>query len=115
MIVHSVEFQERRAQLQDDIHQLRMGRRTSNDDYTRLGLTDKVGEGRREKKLNRQSAVAAVLDEQDLQCEEGKRDDELMADIYYSSSHKCAKKAQDEAQKIHAEVQTGTGSESSDD
>mmetsp|Transcript_767 Transcript_767/g.1844 ORF Transcript_767/g.1844 Transcript_767/m.1844 type:complete len:168 (+) Transcript_767:490-993(+) len=107
----SVEFQERRAQLHEDLHQLKMGRRSSNDEYTRLGLTDKIGEGRKEKKLNRQSAVSAVLDEQDLQCEEGKRDDELLADIYYSSTYKSAKKAQQDAQRIREEVDESDHSE----
>ena len=79
-------------------------RMSDNMEFTSLGLADKVGEGKMLKKQNRYMSREAVLDEQDLQYQEGIVDDELLADVYSSVTYGPQKDAAQKAAMLHEEV-----------
>jgi len=71
---------------------------------------DKIGEGKQIKKANRERARQAVMDEQELQDQEGIIDDDLLAEIYTATTISSKKKAQQEAMAVRDEVD-GFGTE----
>lgn len=96
----------RKQELRENIQQWRQGRRASDNlDFTTLGIMDKIGDGRKDKKEHRENYLWAVLDEQDLQYAEGIYDDELMSEACRQTSSKSKDKAQREALRLHKEVQ----------
>lgn len=95
----------RKQELRTTVREWQQGRRNSDNlTFTTRGLMDKIGEGKEAKKLNRERARQAVMDEQDLQDKEGLIDDDLLAEIYTATTVKSSKKAQDEAAAIREEV-----------
>uniref|UniRef100_A0A7S0F747 Uncharacterized protein n=1 Tax=Craspedostauros australis TaxID=1486917 RepID=A0A7S0F747_9STRA len=70
---------------------LKEGKKIDEDDkqYSVRGLEGSYGPGTVRRRKNKQRARDAVLDEQELQRDEGVCDTELMADVYYGYSHRC--------------------------
>lgn len=101
----SEEHRLRKEELREAAMDWKMGRRTSdNFTFTSAGIADKVGEGRALKRENRIKARNAVLDEQDLQYEEGVKNEELLAEIYTLTTVDAKKKARAEAEHMAEEV-----------
>lgn len=101
----SDEHQLRKQELRQAATEMQMKRRMSDNlEFTSLGLADKVGEGKMVKKQNRYVSREAVLDEQDLQYQEGIVDDDLLADVYSSVTYGAQKEAADKAAMLHEEV-----------
>jgi hypothetical protein len=101
----TAEHQLRKQELRKAAHEMQFCRRNSdNVSFTTLGIADKVGEARVIKKKNRKTATTAVLDEQDLQDFEGVYDDELLANVYTSTTVEAKKIAQQSAKALHEEV-----------
>jgi hypothetical protein len=95
----------RKQELREAVVEWQQGRRMSDNlSFTTRGIADKVGIGKQQKKENRVVSRQAVMDEQDLQYEEGSRDDELLADIYTITTVSAKKKAQKEALDMQEEV-----------
>ena len=95
----------RKQELRKAATEMQAKRRMSdNMEFTSLGLADKVGEGKMLKKQNRYLSREAVLDEQDLQYQEGIVDDELLADVYSSVTYGPQKDAAQKAAMLHEEV-----------
>ena len=95
----------RKQELRQAAVEMQAKRRMSdNMEFTTLGLADKVGEGKMLKKQNRYLSREAVLDEQDLQYQEGIVDDELLADVYSSVTYGPQKDAAQKAAMLHEEV-----------
>eukprot|EP00339_Tiarina_fusa_P024163 CAMPEP_0116999392 /NCGR_PEP_ID=MMETSP0472-20121206/2111_1 /TAXON_ID=693140 ORGANISM="Tiarina fusus, Strain LIS" /NCGR_SAMPLE_ID=MMETSP0472 /ASSEMBLY_ACC=CAM_ASM_000603 /LENGTH=158 /DNA_ID=CAMNT_0004698793 /DNA_START=141 /DNA_END=617 /DNA_ORIENTATION=+ len=102
----SDEFRLRKQDLRTAVQEWQQGRRMSDNlEFTTIGLLDKIGEGRKEKKKNREVSRQAVLDEQELQDLEGYPDDELLSNVYQVTSAKAKDKAHEEALHIHEEVE----------
>jgi hypothetical protein len=95
----------RKSELVADVMDMKKSKRVSDNFHTSLGLTGHIGDGKKEKKLMRLTGRAAVMDEQALQDEEGFLDDEILADVYYMTTHGAQEKAHQEAMKIHEEVE----------
>lgn len=91
----------RKKELASAVRDMRRYQRTSDKDFTRLGLDELAGRGREIKKSNKINSICAVLEEQDLQHHEGLYDDELMAGIYSYSSEAAKTRAQEKAEKLH--------------
>jgi Arc/MetJ family transcription regulator len=72
---------------------------------------DKIGVGKNIKKANRNKARQAVMDEQELQDQEGMIDDSLLAEIYTATTIASRKKAHNEAMAVREEVDTFGGKE----
>jgi hypothetical protein len=100
----SNEHKLRKQELKKAAHDMQCRRMSDNNSFTSLGITDKVGEGRLLKKRNRKTATTAVLDEQDLQYYEGVYDDEILADVYTTTTVAAKKTAQENAAALHEEV-----------
>ena len=79
-------------------------RQTSDNNFTSLGIEDKVGRGKAKKKTNRMTSWNAVLDEQDLQQDEGVLDDELLADVYTMTAKAAKRDARKKAERLHSEL-----------
>ncbi len=102
----SEEHKLRKQELKMAAEEMQNCRRMSdNMEYTTLGISDKVGEGRAMKRANRIQARNAVLDEQELQYFEGVVDDELLADVYGSTTASAKQSAAENAAKLHNEVE----------
>jgi hypothetical protein len=98
------EFFSRKEELKEAAWEMEAKRRLSDDNFTRLGIADKVGKGRKEKKKSRAQAIKAVMAEQDMQFEEGTMDDELIAIQYEDAASDSREKARKAALIIHEEV-----------
>ena len=95
----------RKEELRTAVQEWKQGRRTSDNlTFTTRGIMDKIGAGKQVKKANREKSRMAVMDEQELQDQEGIIDDDLLAEIYTSTTISSKKKAQQEALAIRAEV-----------
>lgn len=95
----------RKEELRQTVQEWKQGRRQSDNlTFTTIGIMDKIGKGKQKKKANREKARQAVMDEQDLQDEEGHIDDDLLAEIYSATTVSSKKKAQEEAMKLRGEV-----------
>jgi hypothetical protein len=102
----SDEFRLRKQDLRVAVQDWQQGRRVSDNlDFSTVGLLDKIGEGRKEKKKNREVSRHAVLDEQELQDLEGYGDDDLLSSVYQLTSAKAKNKAHEEALHIHEVVE----------
>jgi hypothetical protein len=102
----SDEFKLRKQDLRIAVQDWQQGRRVSDNlEFTTIGLLDKIGEGRKQKKKNRQVSRQAVLDEQELQDLEGYPDDGLLSEVYQVTAAKAKEKAHEEAVHIHDEVE----------
>jgi hypothetical protein len=95
----------RKKELKKAAQEFHFQRRQSDNNFTSLGIADKVGEGRQLKKKNRNTSRNAVLDEQDLQCHEGVYDDELISDVYTITTYGAKKAAQECAKALHKQVE----------
>mmetsp|Transcript_4946 Transcript_4946/g.10978 ORF Transcript_4946/g.10978 Transcript_4946/m.10978 type:complete len:194 (+) Transcript_4946:84-665(+) len=91
----------RKKELTKAVRDLHYYQRTSDKDFTRLGLDQLAGRGKAIKKSNRKKSRYVVLDEQELQHHEGVYDDELMAGVYSHSSEAAKTAAQKKAKKLH--------------
>ena len=101
----SEEHKLRKEELKKAASEMQFCRRMSdNVEYTTLGIADKVGEGRAVKRANRFKSKRAVLDEQELQHFEGVMDDELLADVYWSTTASAKQSAEENAANLHEEV-----------
>ena len=94
----------RKSELKRAVQDMYFHRRASDSDFTTLGIDDKVGQGKANKKANRMISRSAVMDEQDLQYHEGVLDDELLADVYSITSTAAKRNAQSKAERLHNEV-----------
>jgi hypothetical protein len=72
--------------------------------FSTIGVRDKAGLGRQEKQEARCEAWDAVMDEQDLQASEGRRDSELVAEVCSMTAAKTRGRAHLEALKLEEEV-----------
>ena len=97
----SDEHDMRKSELKEAVKDMYFNRRGSDSEFTTLGIDDKVGHGRAVKKVNRMLARNAVMDEQDLQNNEGIVDDEMLADVYSLTSTPAKREAQIKAQRLH--------------
>ena len=95
----------RKRELKKAAQEFQFQRRQSDNNFTSLGIADKVGEGRQMKKNNRNKSRNAVLDEQDLQDHEGVYDDELISDVYAITTHGAKKAARECAELLHEQVE----------
>mmetsp|Transcript_8645 Transcript_8645/g.21096 ORF Transcript_8645/g.21096 Transcript_8645/m.21096 type:complete len:175 (-) Transcript_8645:327-851(-) len=91
----------RKSELKKAVKDMHFNRRGSDSEFTTLGIDDKVGHGKAVKKVNRMLARNAVMDEQDLQYNEGIIDDEMLADVYSLTSTPAKREAQIKAQRLH--------------
>mmetsp|Transcript_27803 Transcript_27803/g.59450 ORF Transcript_27803/g.59450 Transcript_27803/m.59450 type:complete len:177 (-) Transcript_27803:503-1033(-) len=91
----------RKSELKQAVRDMYFQRRASDKDFTKLGIDDKIGEGKAVKKANRMLSRNAVMDEQNLQYHEGVIDDELMADVYSITSTAAKNEALVKAQRLH--------------
>ena len=91
----------RKSELKKAVKDMYFNRRGSDNEFTTLGIDDKVGHGKAVKKVNRMLARNAVMDEQDLQYNEGIIDDEMLADVYSLTSTPAKREAQVKAQRLH--------------
>mmetsp|Transcript_10369 Transcript_10369/g.25035 ORF Transcript_10369/g.25035 Transcript_10369/m.25035 type:complete len:155 (-) Transcript_10369:1830-2294(-) len=105
----------RKQELRSAVQEWQAGRRMSDNlTFTTRGIMDKIGEGKQIKKANRERARQAVMDEQELQDQEGIIDDDLLAEIYTATTVNSKKKAQNEAMAVREEVDAfGTNGKSS--
>ncbi|CAJ1943156.1 unnamed protein product [Cylindrotheca closterium] len=105
----------RKQELRSAVQEWQAGRRMSDNlTFTTRGIMDKIGEGKQIKKANRERARQAVMDEQELQDQEGLIDDDLLAEIYTATTVSSKKKAQNEAMAVREEVDAfGTNEKSS--
>ena len=88
----------RKQELRVAVQEWQAGRRSSDNlTFTTRGIMDKIGEGKQIKKANRERARQAVMDEQELQDQEGIIDDDLLAEIYTATTINSKKKAQNKA------------------
>jgi hypothetical protein len=102
----SDEFKLRKKELKETVIAIRDGKkRESSNFHSNLGTAGMFGEGNRLKKESRKKAWETVMDEQDLQYQEGKIDDELLADVYHVATQFPGRRAQEDALKIHEEVE----------
>jgi hypothetical protein len=101
----STEFKLRKQELKHAVHAMQTGRRSS-DNYTfsKVGLEDKIGEGRRFKKQLRSSGWQAVLEEQFNQEVDGMYDPEAVADAYSATTVEATQKALEAGMKMRQEV-----------
>jgi hypothetical protein len=99
----------RKSELKRAVQDMYFHRRTSDNDFTTLGIEDTVGQGKANKKANRMLSRSAVMNEQDLQYDEGVLDDELLADVYSITSTAAKRTAQSKAERLHNEVSDGAG------
>lgn len=99
------EHKVRKQELRTAVKEWQQGRRMSDNlTFTTRGIMDKIGEGKQIKKANRDRARQVVMDEQELQDQEGIVDDDLLAEIYAATTMGPQKKAQLEAMSIRKEV-----------
>lgn len=91
----------RKSELKEAVRDMACKRRSSDKDFTALGIEDKVGRGWAIKKSNRKVSREAVLDEQDLQYHEGILDDDMLAGVYSITSDAAKREAQEKAEKLH--------------
>lgn len=104
----------RKQELRSAVQEWQAGRRMSDNlTFTTRGIMDKIGEGKQIKKANRERARQAVMDEQELQDQEGIIDDDLLAEIYTATTISSKTKAQNEAMAIREEVDTFVAEETS--
>ena len=95
----------RKQELRSAVQEWQAGKRLSDNlTFTTRGIMDKIGEGKQIKKANRERARQAVMDEQELQDQEGIIDDDLLAEIYTATTISSKKKAQQEAMAVRDEV-----------
>mmetsp|Transcript_32043 Transcript_32043/g.35887 ORF Transcript_32043/g.35887 Transcript_32043/m.35887 type:complete len:184 (-) Transcript_32043:138-689(-) len=97
----------RKSELKRAVKDMYLYRRTSDRDFTTLGIDDKVGQGKANKKANRMISRNAVMDEQDLQYDEGVFDDELLSDVYSITSTAAKREAHIKAERLHNEIVDG--------
>ncbi|KAL3896300.1 MAG: hypothetical protein SGARI_007211, partial [Bacillariaceae sp.] len=95
----------RKRELKKAAQEFQFQRRQSDNNFTSLGIADKVGEGRQMKKENRNKSRNAVLDEQDLQDDEGVFDDELISDVYSITTYGAKRTARECAEMLHDQVE----------
>lgn len=100
----SEEYTLQKSELFQAVEDMQYNRRGSDNEFTRLGIDDKVGHGKAVKRANRMVATDAVLDEQDYQWDEGIADDETIAYIYSHTAKPAQKEAQFKAQRLHDEL-----------
>lgn len=86
------------------VKKLEQGRRTSDAFHTTLGVTHLTAEERKIRSHNRFAAWDAVLNEQDLQEQLGRRSSALLADRYKNVSADAAEAAALQAQRAAQEV-----------
>ena len=91
----------RKSELKAAVQDMYYNRRGSDSNFTTLGIEDKAGPGRAVKKANRIISRGAVMDEQDLQYHEGVLDDELLADVYTTTTSAATRAAQTKAERLH--------------
>eukprot|EP00536_Pseudo-nitzschia_multiseries_P001105 jgi/Psemu1/300547/fgenesh1_kg.14_\ len=96
----------RKSELRKDVRDFALNNRTSDSDFTTLGIDDKFGEGRQVKKANRNLSRSAVIEEQTLQKFEGILDDELMRGIYTITAEEAKKTARKKAERLHKALVT---------
>jgi Arc/MetJ family transcription regulator len=102
----------RKQELRTTVQEWQQGKRMSDNlTFTTRGIMDKIGEGKHVKKANREKARQAVMDEQELQDQEGMIDDTLLAEIYESTTIASKKKAHNEAMAVREEVDGFVGGE----
>ena len=102
----------RKQELRTAVQEWKQGRRMSDNlTFTTRGIMDKIGAGKQVKKANREKARMAVMDEQELQDQEGIIDDDLLAEIYTATTISSKKKAQQEALAVRSEVDGFDGGE----
>jgi hypothetical protein len=95
----------RKQELRTTVQEWQQGRRMSDNlTFTTRGIMDKIGQGKHVKKANREKARQAVMDEQELQDQEGMIDDALLAEIYSTTTIASRKKAHNEAMAVREEV-----------
>eukprot|EP00980_Cylindrotheca_fusiformis_P028349 scaffold22592_cov129-Cylindrotheca_fusiformis.AAC.35 len=95
----------RKQELRSAVQEWQQGRRMSDNlTFTTRGIMDKIGEGKQVKKANREKARQAVMDEQELQDQEGIIDDDLLAEIYTATTLNSKEKAHREAMAVRQEV-----------
>ena len=100
----------RKQELKVAASDVKNGRRMSDNlTFSTVGIRDKVGLGRQEKREARNKAWDAVMDEQDLQASEGREgDSERIADAYSMTTAETRGKAHLEALKMEEEVRKHT-------
>lgn len=100
----------RKKELRSAVQEWQQGRRMSDNlTFTTRGIMDKIGEGKHIKKANREKARQAVMDEQELQDQEGIIDDDLLAEIYTATTLNSKQKAHREAMAVREEVDAFAG------
>jgi len=94
----------RKSELKKAVQDMYFHHRSSDRDFTKLGIEDKVGKGKTAKLANRSMSRNAVLDEQDLQYHEGILDDDLLADVYSITTRGAMKAAKAKAERLQEEI-----------
>ena len=100
----------RKQELKVAASDVKNGRRMSDNlTFSTVGIRDKVGLGRQERKEAIYNAWDTVMNEQDLQTSEGLgRDSELIAGVYSMTTAETRGKAHLEALKMEEEVRKNT-------
>jgi hypothetical protein len=108
----SSEFKLRKQELRTAVQEWKQGRRQSDNlTFTTIGIMDKIGEGKAIKKANRAKSRQAVMEEQDLQDQQGIINDDLLADIYSATTTTSKETAHEKAVKLREEVNALPGDE----
>jgi hypothetical protein len=109
---HALQKMELKAAVSDIVQ----GRRNSDNlTFSAMGLTDKFGNRKVEKKQARMESWEAVLDEQYLQEQDGIRNDELLAGVYEETTYDAKEKALQEALQLERDVKAMMLNPSNDD
>ena len=95
---------QRKSELKKDVQDMYFNRRTSDCDFTNLGIEDKAGQGKRNKKVNRLFSREAVLDEQEQQRDEGVVDDGFLANVYTRTTVAARREAENKAKRLHNQL-----------
>jgi hypothetical protein len=105
-----------KMELKEAVSDIVQGRRNSDNlTFSAMGLTDKFGNRKVEKKQARMESWEAVLDEQYLQEQDGIRNDELLAGVYEGTTHDAKEKALQEALQLERDVKAMMLNPSSND
>ena len=88
------------------VKDMHVHRRTSDINFTTLGIEEYAGKAKANKKANTLLSRNAVMEEQDLQYYEGIVDDELLADVYTITSKTAKEDAKKKAERLHRDLAT---------
>jgi hypothetical protein len=90
----SADFERIKADLKLTVRLMQLGKLEEDSiDYCRRGTEYRTPDGVRRRALNKKVARDALLDEQDLQWDNGAFDPDLFANVYHASSRECGLEA----------------------